>query len=488
MNISKATLRVACGIILASLLAVAYGPKKSIAADLQVAPSGRCDIKVSGEIVEGDAERISKALEVREEKEVVMTALCLNSEGGNYAEALNIINMILERGGVLATIVEKGDQCLSACALIFLAGQKHLGDGAFVPFRFMSVGAKIGFHAPYITAEGSPKGATAARIYREAIIAIGRLLTLTADDKQREDFFPRSLLAEALKVGSDDFFLMDQVDKLGRWNIILFDHAKPERITNRMLTTACQNADKWQLWGRFAQGEDYSVDHEGKPLPKEAPLKFVKRKYKATLKWYGFEYKDVCNVMVYDHPNFGPILTLSFNNAVSDAEDLINIHVDRKWQADDLDLVAIGVPLYFMLPASTSLSNLSSVIQPPSGQADVTTRILRWVEQEYLDDQVTYAARVDWYDKGVISRDAVLQDRAKYIAAWPERKFTLVPGTLQIANAGPNRYTATFSLSYWVRNARGEERSGRSHLTVDLVASGSQLMLARQNEVVHRQR
>ena len=70
------------------------------------------------------------------------------------------------------------------------------------------------------------------------------------------------------------------------------------------------------------------------------------------------------------------------------------------------------------------------------------------------------------YDKGTLSRDAVLQDRAKYIAAWPERRFTYVAGTLQVVESGPSRYTAIFSVNYWVRNARSQERSGRSHISV----------------------
>jgi uncharacterized caspase-like protein len=135
-----------------------------------------------------------------------------------------------------------------------------------------------------------------------------------------------------------------------------------------------------------------------------------------------------------------------------------------------------------------STATLDRPLQPPPNRGDITSRIASWVQQEYLEDRVTYAPTVDWYDKGMISRDAVLQDRAKYLANWPQRRFTLVPGSLQVAAAGPGRYTATFNLTWWVRNARGEKRSGRSHLVVDLVASGDQLAVARQKEVVDRQR
>ena len=137
-------------------------------------------------------------------------------------------------------------------------------------------------------------------------------------------------------------------------------------------------------------------------------------------------------------------------------------------------------------PLQASVS--SPTFGHPQGQPDLTSRVLLWVEQEYLDDRVTYAPRISWYDKGTMSRDAVLQDRAKYIAAWPERRFTYVAGTLQVVESGPSRYTATFSVDYWVRNARSQERSGRSHISVDLLASGGQLVVVRQQEIVERQR
>ena len=50
------------------------------------------------------------------------------------------------------------------------------------------------------------------------------------------------------------------------------------------------------------------------------------------------------------------------------------------------------------------------------------------------------------------------------------------------------RKSACQSSNYWVRNARSQERSGRSHISVDLIASGGQLVVVRQQEIVARQR
>lgn len=53
---------------------------------------------------------------------------------------------------------------------------------------------------------------------------------------------------------------------------------------------------------------------------------------------------------------------------------------------------------------------------------------------------------------------------------------------------GPSQFTAIFSVTYWVRNAQGQERSGHSHFSVDLLANGGQLMVVRQQEIVKRLR
>jgi hypothetical protein len=65
--------------------------------------------------------------------------------------------------------------------------------------------------------------------------------------------------------------------------------------------------------------------------------------------------------MVYDHPKFGPILALSFNDkGVEDPEFVMNTQGGRQWKADDLELIGIGVPLFFTLPASTPLADLKA--------------------------------------------------------------------------------------------------------------------------------
>ena len=121
-------------------------------------------------------------------------------------------------------------------------------------------------------------------------------------------------------------------------------------------------------------------------------------------------------------------------------------------------------------------------------RADAIGRISAWIERDFLNDNIAYADMVDWYDQGLIARDAVLKDRAKYLARWPDRKFTLVAGSMQITPIGANRYAATFEQTFVVRNdARKAHAAGKSRLWLDVEMIDGRPHVARQKEVVERQ-
>jgi hypothetical protein len=124
----------------------------------------------------------------------------------------------------------------------------------------------------------------------------------------------------------------------------------------------------------------------------------------------------------------------------------------------------------------------------PLGRLDAVKRISAWIEHDFLNDKVTYAEVVDWYDQGLISREEVLKDRAKYVERWPERKYMITPGSVQILPSGPNRYVTTFEQTYVVRSApRKAHASGKSRLMVDVEITDGKLRVVRQKEIVGRQ-
>ena len=100
--------------------------------------------------------------------------------------------------------------------LAFLTGHHNQGDGYVELYRRMHVDGLVGFHAPFIPAMGSATSEQLLnRSYRAGVEAVAELLNLD------QRFFPRSLLAEFLKVGPDKFFKIEEVQPAA-WDIGLF--------------------------------------------------------------------------------------------------------------------------------------------------------------------------------------------------------------------------------------------------------------------------
>jgi hypothetical protein len=75
--------------------------------------------------------------------------LTMFGEGGDYHEGLRLADFL--RANNIATVVESGAYCYSACAFTFLGGTSYSTNrtiGQYVD-RTIEPGAKVGFHAPY---------------------------------------------------------------------------------------------------------------------------------------------------------------------------------------------------------------------------------------------------------------------------------------------------------------------------------------------------
>ncbi len=91
-------------------------------------------VKMTGEIVRGDAQQFRYLLEKWRAKNVPIQVLDLNSPGGNVYEAYLMLQSVLSYK--VSTIVLTGNQCISACVLIFASGKE----------RFASPRSVIGVH------------------------------------------------------------------------------------------------------------------------------------------------------------------------------------------------------------------------------------------------------------------------------------------------------------------------------------------------------
>jgi hypothetical protein len=108
---------------------------REIPARVVLGPGGR-DLRLSGDIMEGVAARVSALLAANPGIEHIH----LTSDGGLVDEATSIAEAVAARG--LSTYVP--DVCASACTLIFVRGRN----------RYLVEGGRLGFHAPYDAEEG----------------------------------------------------------------------------------------------------------------------------------------------------------------------------------------------------------------------------------------------------------------------------------------------------------------------------------------------
>lgn len=106
-------------------------------------------LRLTGRIEEGDAAKLRKILSrIKASTPSVpgspLATIELSSEGGDFYEGLNIGYLFREFD--IATVVRKGDICLSACALAFLGGTASHGPPTAVVHRSIEIGGQVGFH------------------------------------------------------------------------------------------------------------------------------------------------------------------------------------------------------------------------------------------------------------------------------------------------------------------------------------------------------
>jgi hypothetical protein len=141
--------------ILAVLAILGSSVTQSSAATIGPSRASGCAIELVGEILVGDLERLAAVADAAgltgeilsgEPKNSADAALCLNSPGGSYLEGRDMAHFVHKHG--IATRILGKSECYSSCAFLFMAGHS-LGAEADGPRRILTIGGKLGFHAPY---------------------------------------------------------------------------------------------------------------------------------------------------------------------------------------------------------------------------------------------------------------------------------------------------------------------------------------------------
>ncbi|MGR3759246.1 hypothetical protein ACUXV3_03840 [Roseobacteraceae bacterium NS-SX3] len=284
-----------------SIFFVALGVVSANAADFEIislepvpfheVSSGSCNVRMTGLIAPGDAQKLFKvgqqlgeevrANEALKSPELQLdsglvlfrkdldnqirrrasiddksipkfNALCLSSPGGSMEEALKLIREVMTFGFV--TVVPENAECFSACAFVFLAGDLAFSGGELgeiMPFRIMHASSKLGFHAPSarldprfppIPIEQLNSLLTSVFIYLRDFDAF----FIDRDTIHPDTRFSKDLYAEVLRhLGPESFYMIDTVDKAGRFNIRVAGLSQVS-ITESSLARLCSNHSTWR--------------------------------------------------------------------------------------------------------------------------------------------------------------------------------------------------------------------------------------------------
>jgi hypothetical protein len=214
-----------------------------------------CDLLLEGEIFPGDADRIIERIEqIQEEKRSIIanhdyigSVLCLNSPGGSLLDALRVASAIR-----VATRVRAGDECLSACAMIFMSGHVNFDESVPMAWRVLEPGGLLGFHAPSLGESlGSLSGEEINSLYNLSLATISEIAStlMVRFAGEIDRYFPPSLLAATLTTPPDDMMFIDTVDEAARWNISVSTNWNSASILAMDLidiARSCEASLRWQ--------------------------------------------------------------------------------------------------------------------------------------------------------------------------------------------------------------------------------------------------
>jgi Clp protease len=123
------------------------GPSTGIGNNLKDDDEIICNISLEGRIDQGDLEKLKSTIGAADDPwiKIGTMRLCLNSPGGSFDEALKIFEFMID--GNISTALLPNSICISACAVIFMAGRPGTRWGLS---RFMHPSSTLAFHAPYL--------------------------------------------------------------------------------------------------------------------------------------------------------------------------------------------------------------------------------------------------------------------------------------------------------------------------------------------------
>ncbi len=428
-----------------------------------------CNVRLDGAIEVGDLERLEAAVGRQRESDFSnVPRLCLNSPGGDYRESLRLAAYLMEKS--IGTAVDEDAECYSACAIIFMGGT-FPWKGALN--RYLHARGVLGFHAPYIAgAPGESKVLVEAEQVRlafsEGIRSMSEFMRLgVGNDVKR---VTPELMSEMMAQGPDAFYNIDTVGKAIRFRIHLYGIDREPEVDAPGMCNACVNMN-YSALERYGTGGDPDLCRGLASPRSETFAKGVR--YTSDVAPRGGE----CAVDV------------TLENGKASA---------WTFRKDDQSEFGDGLELayWYLFSPSTSLADLSDKAARTTEDRDrerLREQLYRFVAIEYLGHGMIdhrgradlFAARVDYYKRGVISREAVLTEKANYYKRWPRRQYEFIGDSLSAAPGRNNTVNIRFRYLFEVSNDK-ETRSGIGFTTLGIARVDGRFSIVSEDGGVER--
>jgi hypothetical protein len=428
-----------------------------------------CNVLLDGVIDVGDLEKLQAILDQQRERGFSdVPRLCLNSPGGDYREGLRIARYLMEKS--IGTAVAEEAECYSACAIVFMGGT-FPWKGELN--RYLHVRGILGFHAPYIAgAAGEGKVLVESEQVRlafsEGIRSMSEFMRLgVGNDVKR---VTPELMSEMMAQGPDAFYNVDTVGKAIRFRIHLYGIDRELPVDEAGMCNACVSMNYFAL-ERYGAGGDPDLCKGLGPPRREAHPKGIR--YTSDVAPRGGQ----CTIDV----------TMDGGNATA-----------WTFRNDSQDEFGGGLELayWYLLSPSTSLSDLSEKPARTTQEQDserLRLQLYRFIALEYLGHGLVdhrgradlFGPRVNYYKRGVISRDAVMAEKANYYKRWPRRQFELIEDSLRAIPGRNNTVDISFRYTYEVANDK-DARSGNGFATLGVARIDGRFVIVSEDGGVER--
>ncbi|RVD52376.1 MAG: hypothetical protein EOS30_11140 [Mesorhizobium sp.] len=238
-------------LVLLAIVAALSAAGVTNAATIGKSDSENCAMLIRGEILRGDFEKFvalgETLLPGNDGESTSRNTVCLDSPGGNLSEGVKFAKYFYHDG--VGTVIDDGQECYSACAIMFMMGTATGAEVSFVN-RKLYIGGKLGFHRPFIDMpSGTSIDISAMRFAYDAALSSALDLIAIANSKSpwsSQPMMKSDLIQGMLQHIGNDMLMIDTVDKVGRWDIELIGAVLPSQLSEEQAFYACENSLQWQ--------------------------------------------------------------------------------------------------------------------------------------------------------------------------------------------------------------------------------------------------